>query len=201
NHHILYDGWSNGILLKEFFLHYRNLVAGTPIEPRQKTSFKDFVRRCREPDDGEAEKYWREYLRGIPTHTAVPLKSTGHRKPSAHSGALRHADDIHRQEVKHLDFVYPAEKKKRMAECAAAQKITAASFFYCTWGLLLQKYTDTRDVVLYDGSRTIGQNKRHRRHCGPVYQYSAAAGGFGTGRNVQATDGPHQQNVVVTRSL
>ena len=33
NHHILYDGWSNGIILKEFFNAYRQLSSGTLFIP------------------------------------------------------------------------------------------------------------------------------------------------------------------------
>ena len=44
NHHILYDGWSNGILLKEFLEAYAEFVEGRQPQRKIKTRFKDFVK-------------------------------------------------------------------------------------------------------------------------------------------------------------
>src|SRR5690554_655992 len=45
-HHILFDGWSNGILLREFLDAYNMLVAGKPaneVPKLKKTRYKEYV--------------------------------------------------------------------------------------------------------------------------------------------------------------
>ncbi len=45
-HHILYDGWSNGILLKEFMQSCNNLCANKPLSIVKKNNFKEFIKYC-----------------------------------------------------------------------------------------------------------------------------------------------------------
>ena len=45
NHHILYDGWSTGIILEEFFKTYTDLSMGNAPVPLAKTKFKEFIKQ------------------------------------------------------------------------------------------------------------------------------------------------------------
>jgi len=44
NHHILYDGWSNGIILEEFFNAYHDLCHHKITKKPDKTRFKEYMR-------------------------------------------------------------------------------------------------------------------------------------------------------------
>ena len=75
NHHILYDGWSNGIILKEFFKAYHELCQGgqslkLPVKP----PFKEFIKWIQSQDRNKQEQFWREYLAGFETPTELPIK-------------------------------------------------------------------------------------------------------------------------------
>jgi iturin family lipopeptide synthetase B len=75
NHHILYDGWSGGVILKEFFKAYHDLSKGiirpeTPVKPK----FGEFVQwRMRRDKSGE-DTFWKTYLGGMNTGVELPLK-------------------------------------------------------------------------------------------------------------------------------
>jgi iturin family lipopeptide synthetase B len=74
NHHILYDGWSNGILLKEFFSAYNDLCRGKESTKPGKAKFKDFIKWMQNQDKNEQEKFWKDYLKGFEAQTGLPLK-------------------------------------------------------------------------------------------------------------------------------
>ena len=69
NHHILYDGWSNGIILKEFFAAYDGLCKGNHFLPPVKTGskFKEFSQWLQNQDKERQAAFWRAYLKGFAT--------------------------------------------------------------------------------------------------------------------------------------
>ena len=73
NHHILYDGWSNGIILEEFFNAYNDLYNGKKIVKPVKTKFKEFVKWFHQQgtDIGKQEKFWTDFLKGLDTPTQM----------------------------------------------------------------------------------------------------------------------------------
>ncbi|NIM11556.1 MAG: amino acid adenylation domain-containing protein [Candidatus Aminicenantes bacterium] len=130
NHHILYDGWSTGIILNEFFRVYQELVKGnSPILP-VKTPFKAFVDFIKNQDVKKQEKYWTDYLKNFTNPVELPVKVVKARAGSR-SFRIRFAEDI-KDEIQHF---------------AAAHKITFACLLYVCWGILLQKYGSCEDVV------------------------------------------------------
>ena len=89
NHHILYDGWSNGIILQEFFAAYEALSPGAegeqghafPLAKPLKAKFKDFVLWLQHQDRELLENYWQDYLRGFDTpNTPHSQKKTAGRQ-------------------------------------------------------------------------------------------------------------------------
>ncbi|MCP4148603.1 MAG: hypothetical protein GY757_12730, partial [bacterium] len=79
NHHILYDGWSNGIILKEFFEAYNALAAGKePVKP-EKQKIKEFVKTLHRQDKIRQKEYWQENLKGIETGTELTIKGRNRR--------------------------------------------------------------------------------------------------------------------------
>ena len=75
NHHILYDGWSNGIILKEFFKAYHEFCKKEhSIKPPIKSRFREFIKWVQNQDIKKQEQFWREYLDGFDTPTVLPIK-------------------------------------------------------------------------------------------------------------------------------
>jgi amino acid adenylation domain-containing protein len=134
NHHILYDGWSSGIILQEFFNTYEALSSGlTSIKP-VKTRFQEFIKWQQSRDTREAEKSWRKYLRGFDTPTVFCIKQRKSIDPAAS-----------RTQTYRLEI--PGEFARRLEEFVKAHRLTSAAVLYCAWGILLQKYNNSNDVV------------------------------------------------------
>jgi amino acid adenylation domain-containing protein len=134
NHHILYDGWSTGIILKEFFQAYEILAKGEqpPLVP-VKSALKEFIHWHRQQDKEEQKKFWQSYLEGIETPTRLPVKQL---KPAPGSPG---------------EFNYrlhlPGTLKDRLEVLVKEKRLSLAAVFYSAWGLLLQKYCGMEDVL------------------------------------------------------
>ncbi len=144
NHHILYDGWSNGIILREFFNAYNDLTAGkVPFIP-VKTSFKEFVKWNQQQDTKKQEIFWREYLRGVDrdNRIGIPIKR-GNIKDSE-NGNSKEESGVRNYRYR---MTFNGEKGDHVRDFVKAHKITAAALLYGAWGILLQKYTNSSDVI------------------------------------------------------
>jgi tyrocidine synthetase-3 len=146
HHHILYDGWSTGMILKEFFQAYHELTRGnTALKPPGKTKFKEFVKWILQQDKSKQEIFWKEYLQGIITQTEIPVKKK-RVKPGAAPAlldyTLRITPGLH-QELQAFVKKY---------------KVTLAALFYTCWGILLQAYNNCSDVVF--GTTVSGRSAK-----------------------------------------
>ncbi|MCK4259562.1 MAG: non-ribosomal peptide synthase/polyketide synthase, partial [Halanaerobiales bacterium] len=140
-HHILYDGWSNGIILKEFIQTYNALFENIVLVKPQKNKFKEFVKWLQDQDKDEQENYWIQYLEGFDSKTVLPV-----------------FQETQQRNVGPESYKFTLEEKltKSINSFTKENKITFASLFYGIWGLLLQRYNNTEDVVF--GTTVSGRN-------------------------------------------
>ena len=132
HHHILLDGWSCGIILKEFFSAYNHLVSNKSLVKPGKTKFKEFINWYQIQDTGRQEKFWKDYLSGFDTPTELSIKR---RK-------IREFKDTQRHQIRWGKHI--TGKLKRFVKM---RKITLASLLYGAWALLLRQYNSSRDLV------------------------------------------------------
>ncbi|HYC29423.1 MAG TPA: amino acid adenylation domain-containing protein, partial [Chitinophagaceae bacterium] len=132
NHSIIYDGWSNAILLKEFFTAYLSLLRDEPFQLGSKGKFKEFVRAIRNSDPEREQAFWNKYLDGRGEKNDLLIKSNNSKALLSSSSCSVQLDK---------DVV-----TKINAFCRD-NKITPAALFYATWGVLLQKLSNSKNVV------------------------------------------------------
>jgi amino acid adenylation domain-containing protein len=153
NHHILYDGWSNGIILKEFFNAYNDLVhKRTPHKP-VKNKFKEYINWLKSREKSKQEKFWSQYLKGVenPTELAVKMRNAKdqpgekEKKPG-----IPHTEKYQARLDQHT--------KNKIEEFARKHRITLAALFYSSWGILLQKYNNSDDVLF--GTTVSGRSAK-----------------------------------------
>ncbi len=147
-HHLLLDGWSMGLLFREFLPVYRAIASGTggtPVQQTKRRSFRDYIAWLRQQDVTETEAYWRRTLAGLtaPTPLAVdrPLApaTPAVTDPGRESRSLR------------LEEAETAELK---AWCQR-QRVTVSTLVHAAWALLLGRYSQERDVLF--GSTVSGR--------------------------------------------
>ncbi|GFZ32347.1 surfactin synthase subunit 2 [Clostridium zeae] len=141
NHHVLYDGWSNGILLKEFLIAYTDLLEDREPKRKIKTRFKEFVKWVNNQDSNIQKTYWENYLSDFDKKTSLSNKMIKDNEPKQ---TAKYSWTLSRDTIKKID------------EFTKEEKIRLSVLLYCAWGVLLQKYNDTNDVVF--GTTVSGRN-------------------------------------------
>lgn len=136
NNHIIFDGWSSGILLKEFFDAYFRLCDGKPLEFRPRNKYKEYIKFCQGQDKEAYSHFWKDYLSGFVTPTMISksFKSL-----------------VNELNAKNEPGVYSYKLDKGLFEKSSLftreNDVTLSAMLYFAWGLVLQVYTNTRDVV------------------------------------------------------
>ncbi|HEX2926638.1 MAG TPA: amino acid adenylation domain-containing protein [Ruminiclostridium sp.] len=132
SYHIIIDGWSNGIILKEFLKAYGILAAGGQPTPQLKNKYKEFVKWLFKRDKEKQRLYWEKYLDGFTSKTLLPYDRT---KQEGNSKAD--------------DYIESLSDKLtgKVNDFCRRYNVTSATVFNYTWGLLLQKYNDINDVL------------------------------------------------------
>jgi tyrocidine synthetase-3 len=145
NHHILYDGWSSGIILEEFLKAYNDLFFKRKLIKPVKTGFKEFTRKIQNQDLEKQEYYWKTNLEGFDTFTHLPIK-------------------VKRSDIEKTDgnctyhMRLGEEIKEKIENQARKSKVTLAAFIYSAWGILLQRYNNCGDVVF--GTTVSGRREK-----------------------------------------
>ena len=143
HHHILYDGWSNGIILADFLESYGHLVKGEQPRLLKRNKFREFVKYCRGVKAADQERFWRNYLADLERGTEISCKGAG-------SGD---ADSDGKYDTR-----LERDVKEEIEAFAREHKTTMAGVLYAAWGILLQKYNDCDDVVF--GTTVSGRSAK-----------------------------------------
>lgn len=143
NHHIIYDGWSNGILIKEFIDACNKLNSGKEPSILVKNKYSQYVKWCQNQDKDENEAYWRKYFNRYDSKAVLPVDNYSTQEKT---GKIN------------ISYSFTEEMTQCIYEFCKNSKVTIASFFYTAWGILLHKYCNTEDIVF--GTTVSGRNAR-----------------------------------------
>lgn len=136
-HHIVYDGWSTAILIRELTELYPALAAGEPSPlpalPLQYSDYAVWQRRHLSAERLEEELgYWRERLSGEPALLALPADA-----PAAESfsgGAAR------------CPLILPAEVVQALTALARRERVTLFMTVLAAYDVLLYALTGQEDL-------------------------------------------------------
>ncbi|ORX93212.1 hypothetical protein K493DRAFT_338397 [Basidiobolus meristosporus CBS 931.73] len=146
-HHIITDGWTCNILLKELFAFYQYLSIGIePVLPTLDISYADFaLHQRRWVDGGEGERqmaYWKELLSNAPSISTVSPDHSRPQYPSYRGGACP---------INITGTISPRLKK-------FSESCNTSSFvvLLAVYQLLLHQYCNSDRIVV--GTVTSGRN-------------------------------------------
>ncbi|MCP4151195.1 MAG: hypothetical protein GY757_25855, partial [bacterium] len=140
NHHILYDGWSSGIILKEFFSAYEQLLKGEQPALTAKTGFQEYIKWHRDRDTKKENRYWKNYLKELAAKKEPRQKT---------NKSLQKRDEV--KTTGNCHCTIPEKTRNKLDRFLQNRDITLASLLYSVWGILIKQY-DTAGEILFDTS-------------------------------------------------
>ncbi|GIQ69572.1 hypothetical protein XYCOK13_23960 [Xylanibacillus composti] len=145
-HHLVFDGWSNGVVLQEWLSAYDSLCKGEQPAFRMKTPFKTYLRWQQEQNQEPYKQFWRQTLEGCEPQPAIPYEVMAAPAGNA-SGNAGRLTDIADGGSGAVRMTLDAAATQEIAAYARSMEITPAALYYAAWGLLLQLYSQSEDVV------------------------------------------------------
>jgi Condensation domain len=136
-HHLLLDGWSMLLVLREVLARYHSLSHGQSRMPSQTRPFRDYVGWLTQQDTTAAKRFWRRELSGVKRSTPLGIDWLGGARPGT-PGTAGFGE--------HHCTLSPAVTSKLRAY-AREHRLTMNSVTQGAWALLLSQYSGESDVV------------------------------------------------------
>ncbi|MEW6367293.1 MAG: amino acid adenylation domain-containing protein [Acidobacteriota bacterium] len=148
-HHIVSDGWSIGVILRELATIYEAILAGGPSPlPELAVQYADYAcwqRRWLQDDVLRSQlAYWRRQLEGPLPVLTLPID---HPRPAVqtHRGAVR-------------SMAIPRELSEALKALCSSEGVTLNMLLLAAFKVLLHRYTAQEDLVV--GSPVAGRDRR-----------------------------------------
>jgi amino acid adenylation domain-containing protein/non-ribosomal peptide synthase protein (TIGR01720 family) len=135
HHHLILDGWSSFLLLKEVMDFYQAYCNGQKIQLEKPRPYRDYIAWLQQQNHNEAEAYWRKRLKGFSASTSLRLERNSLSEPTENLG----------QEEQEIQL--------SVADTAAIQsfakkhQLTLNTLIQGLWALILGCYSGENDVV------------------------------------------------------
>ncbi|AZH29547.1 non-ribosomal peptide synthetase [Paenibacillus sp. M-152] len=132
SHHIIMDGWCLRTVAKDFFEIYTSLRDDTPLTLEPVYPFSSFIQWLKRQNKEEAAAYWNHFVDDFENETVVP-------------GYTRSVDSSFQAEQ--LICTWGEQLTQGMEQIAKQNRVTVSTLFQTVWGLLLQAYNNSNDVI------------------------------------------------------
>lgn len=146
-HHILLDGRSLPIVLREWLAFYQARCRRTPLSLPQSRPFWDYIEWRQQQDWDLAQDYWQSLLAGFTTPTPLPCRTTPTSVRASQSCGV-------------LQMTLGKATTAALRSLAHRHQLTPNTFLQGAWALVLNAYSRTDDVV-FGATRAC-------RHSGPI---------------------------------
>jgi len=131
-HHLLADGWSMPIILKEAFLLYEAKRQQKPLQLPPVRPYRDYINWLQKQDLSKAKTYWKRLLSDYSPLPLPFVRSARNEAPGERSAVI---------------FELSETLSERLQQTARRFQVTVNTFVQAAWGLLLSRYLRQNDVV------------------------------------------------------
>jgi amino acid adenylation domain-containing protein len=147
HHHLLIDGWSSFLILKDVMAVYQATCDGRDCRLEPVRPYRDYINWLRRQDPSKVEGFWRTALKGFAAPTPL-LGSPGAEKHEGHE-----AQDYELAEQRDSS---PPSLTAALTSFARLNGLTLSTIVQGAWAILLSRYSRETDVVF--GSTVSGRS-------------------------------------------
>ncbi len=133
-HHVLIDGWSMPLLIREVFETYRALRCGENLDMAPTQAYRDYIAWLQTQDMAAAENYWRAQLAGFEAATVL-------------GADLAPGSKVRVSETRTQRLTLTTGASQDLQRLVKQRQLTLNTLVQAAWGLLLSHYSGQRDVV------------------------------------------------------
>jgi len=134
-HHLIMDGWSQPIVLKEVLAFYDAFSNGRELDLTTGRPFRDYVEWLQRQDLSRAESFWRNTLNGFTAPTPISIARVIR---DSHSNG--NSTGAYRMRLSE-------EASSSLQTFARQNQLTMNTLVQGAWALLLSRYSGESDVV------------------------------------------------------
>ncbi len=134
HHHILWDGWSTAILMREFQEVYSAYLHGKEPPRRAEDNFEDYIQYIKEKDESEAQLFWKNYLDGLNKASLLPFINNAEERNKGGGNSRK------------VSLRFDPDATNNIKNFAQSNRITVSTIMQGVWSFLLSKYTNSSNV-------------------------------------------------------
>ncbi len=136
NHHILLDGWSLPIILRDVFTIYEALNQGKDLHLESPVPYSDYIAWYENIDLTNAQSFWVQRLNGFDFANSLNLKLSSNKFQKQNL------------EVQREYISLPERLKFELQAIAQRHHFTLSSLIQGIWAISLHKYSGKQDILL-----------------------------------------------------
>ena len=144
HHHLLFEGWSSFLILKDVMAIYQALSEGRDCRLEPVRPYRDYIKWLQRQDSSKAEGFWRAGLKGF----AAPTPLLGSPRSGEH--------EVQDYEVAEQLRSTPPSLMAALKSFARQNDLTLSTIVQGAWAILLSRYSGETDVVF--GSTLSGRS-------------------------------------------
>ena len=133
-HHLVLDGWSVVLILNEAFAFYNAFQKGDDLQLKPARPFRDYIAWLQRQDKHEAERFWRERLKGFTRPTPLTVGQTP-------------VTEDRRPKYNEQRLTLTAAETETLRAFARRARVTPNTLVQGAWAVLLSRYSGQDDVV------------------------------------------------------
>ncbi len=133
SHHLLLDGWSLSLVIKDFLKIHQEISQNQVSVDQPVVSYRQYIAWLQQQEQKPAEEFWQQKLQGFTAPTPLVIERSSNSKNS----------NVYKKQ----QIQFSTSTTAAFQSFVRQNRLTLNNLVQATWGLLLSRYSQEIDVV------------------------------------------------------